>query len=66
MSDQQQPSATEIKKDLMAKFRESIQLIMFGMSSKTEKIPIGYIPVDKLELVLNELGFGYLATIDFL
>ena len=38
---------------------------MFGMSSKTDKIPIGYIPADKLGLVLTDLGFGYLATIEF-
>ena len=49
---------------ITAKMKESVQLIMFGIpkASRSEVIPPDYIPVGKLEYVLKELGFTYLAV----
>ena len=46
------------------KIADSITLIMFNIprSNKSEKIPSGYVPMDKLEYVLKELGFVYIAV----
>ena len=42
-------------------------LIMFAIpkKSKSEKIPAGIIPADRMKFVLTELGFTFLATIEY-
>ena len=48
---------------IIAKLGDSITLIMFNIprESKTEVIPNGFVPMDKLKFVLQDLGFTYLA-----
>ena len=55
---------TEASKRIKAKMKESVQLIMFGIpkTTRSEKIPNNYIPVNKLDYVLKELGFAYIAV----
>mmetsp|Transcript_13576 Transcript_13576/g.23105 ORF Transcript_13576/g.23105 Transcript_13576/m.23105 type:complete len:119 (+) Transcript_13576:16-372(+) len=54
------------KPKLIEKLDESIELLMFNFpkKSKQEKIPQGYIPVDRLNYVLEELGFSFLCTVE--
>jgi hypothetical protein len=50
---------------ILDKIGDSITLVMFGCpkESRSEVIPNGYVPMEKLKYVLTELGFIYLATI---
>ena len=59
--------ANPSEKQLKDKLNESIMLIMFAIpkKSKSEKIPPGIIPADRIKYVLTELGFTFLATIEY-
>ena len=50
---------------MVQKLRESIMLTMFGFpkSNRKEVIPNGYIPEDKINYVLKDIGFDYLVTL---
>ena len=39
---------------------------MFGFpkKSKSEVIPSGYIPTDRIRYLLNQLGFNFLTTVE--
>ena len=53
---------------LQKQLNEAVMLIMFNIpkKSKTEKIPAGFIPANRISYVLTELGFNFLATIKYL
>ena len=47
---------------LIQHLRESIMLAMFNCpkNDRNEKIPAGFVPVDRLEYLLNEVGMEFL------
>ena len=52
------------KEKMLNHTRENIMLSMFNCpkTNRREVIPPGYVPIDKVDYVLLELGFDYLVN----
>ena len=55
-----------VNEKLMEHFSNCLTLLMldFQKSSPDEKIPAGYIPVERIDDVLRNLGFDYIVDLE--